>query len=249
MNLSNAVNLAVSIANDNSHGYDQQHRNGPDFDCSSLIAYVLNKSGFPIALDSWTGNLKPQLLACGFKECSKPFKAGDIHLNVEHHVCMSVDSERIVQASINELGTVTGGKTGDQNGNEINIKPYYEYRYGWHYHLRYGGESVIQSLSFETVVKNTLNGVYGNYPERKEAIEKLGFNYQEIQEAVNKALLKSDTGYIDTDINSEIPMKIMDVVENTINGVYGNYPERKTAIEKLGFNYEVIQKLVNERLR
>ena len=32
-----AVTWAVGIANDNSHGYDQADRWGPDYDCSSLV--------------------------------------------------------------------------------------------------------------------------------------------------------------------------------------------------------------------
>lgn len=32
-----AVTWALAIANDNTHGYDQQYRWGPDYDCSSLI--------------------------------------------------------------------------------------------------------------------------------------------------------------------------------------------------------------------
>jgi hypothetical protein len=32
-----AINWAVAIANDDSHGYDQTNRWGPDYDCSSLV--------------------------------------------------------------------------------------------------------------------------------------------------------------------------------------------------------------------
>lgn len=34
-------------------------------------------------------------------------------------------------------------------------------------------------------------------------------------------------------------------VENVINGVYGNYPTRKSKLEGLGFNYEKVQKIVD----
>ena len=33
--ISKAVVFAVNIAYDNLHGYDQTHRNGPNYDCSS----------------------------------------------------------------------------------------------------------------------------------------------------------------------------------------------------------------------
>ena len=32
-----AVDFAVKIAKDDSYGYDQQNRQGPDYDCSSLV--------------------------------------------------------------------------------------------------------------------------------------------------------------------------------------------------------------------
>ena len=35
-----AVQIAVGIANDNSHGYSQTSRRGPDYDCASLVYYL-----------------------------------------------------------------------------------------------------------------------------------------------------------------------------------------------------------------
>ena len=132
-----AVSFMEKIAKDNSHGYDQTHRNGPDYDCSSLVSKAFNEAGFDIKLGSTTSTLYPQLKAEGFKQCSKPWKRGDIHLSVGHHVVVSTDSSNIVHASINEKGTVSGGKTGDQTGKEICTRPYYEHPSGWTYHLRY----------------------------------------------------------------------------------------------------------------
>ena len=133
-----AVAFMERIAADNSHGYDQAHRNGPDYDCSSLVSKALNQAGFDVKVGSTTSNLYEQLKADGFKTCSKPWKRGDIHLSVGHHVVMSTDANNIVHASINEKGTVSGGKTGDQTGREICTRPYYEHPSGWTYHLRYG---------------------------------------------------------------------------------------------------------------
>lgn len=131
-----AVNLIIQIANDDTHGYDQEHRYGPDYDCSSLVAFVLNQAGFPIPTTAYTGNLYQYLTAAGFTECSEPWEAGDVHLKVGSHVCMSVSPTQIAEASINELGTTTGGQTGDQTGQEIWVHDYYTYSGGWTYHLR-----------------------------------------------------------------------------------------------------------------
>ena len=133
-----AVDWAVTIAMDDTHGYDQEHRNGPDYDCSSFVSTALAVAGFDISCFSWTGNMLPQLLACGFTQIplSAERRAGDIFLNVRHHVVMCIDHNQIVQASINEHGGITGGRTGDQTGAEIRVCPFYWYGSGWDYHLR-----------------------------------------------------------------------------------------------------------------
>ena len=134
-----ALNYMVGIANDDTHGYDQENRLGPDFDCSSLIAKALHEAGFKVAVDSWTGNIRKQLLENGFEEIpvNHERKAGDIFLTEGRHIVMCKDDKTIVHASINENGTITGGKTGDQTGNEICIANFYTPSYGWQHHFRY----------------------------------------------------------------------------------------------------------------
>ncbi len=141
----------IAIALDDSHGYSQINRGGsPDFDCSSLVGHALSKAGFNINPNSTTRNLYEQLKRCGFTTCNRPWKKGDIHLAVGHHVCVSSDNEHIVHASIDENGTTKGRKAGDQTGKEICIRKYYNPSYGWSYHLRYteynGSESYNMSL-------------------------------------------------------------------------------------------------------
>lgn len=128
----------IAIALDDSHGYSQINRSGnPDYDCSSLVGHALSKAGFNVNPNSTTRNLYEQLKRCGFTTCNRPWKKGDIHLAVGHHVCVSSDSEHIVHASIDENGTTKGRKAGDQTGKEICIRKYYTPSYGWGYHLRY----------------------------------------------------------------------------------------------------------------
>ena len=137
-NIYAAVDWAVDVANNPAHGYDQEHRNGPDYDCSSFVATALNKGGFDVSPLSWTGNLYDQLLGNGFTvvPLDAPRQLGDVFLNVRHHVVMCVNENQLVQASINEQGGITGGKTGDQTGTEIYVCPFYWYSHGWDYHLR-----------------------------------------------------------------------------------------------------------------
>lgn len=47
--INKAVSFMITTAKDNIHGYDQQHRNGPDYDCSSLVGTALYYAGFAIS--------------------------------------------------------------------------------------------------------------------------------------------------------------------------------------------------------
>lgn len=141
---STAVNYAVSIANDNSHGYDQGSRWGPNYDCSSLVITAYKKAGVPLTC-TYTGNMLSDMLAKGFKNVTSSVNlatgagliAGDVLLNVVHHTAMYIGNGQIVQASSNEHGGVTGGLSGDQTGREISVGPYYNFSSGWNYVLRY----------------------------------------------------------------------------------------------------------------
>lgn len=190
-NIQDAVIYAQEIAYDDTHGYDQENRTGPDYDCSSFVAHCLKKAGFNVDENSWTGNLRKQLLACGFAEIpvKADRKSGDIFLTEGHHVVMCVDSSRIVHASINEKGRALGGKTGDQTGKEICERSFYTPSYGWEYHFRYMPERqyyvVTDGYVFPPVLIAVANGVYGNGDERINALLEMGYDPYTIQKLVN----------------------------------------------------------------
>lgn len=145
-----AVDFAVNVANDNSHGYDQIHRwLNPDVDCSSLVILSYENAGVPVKSKggaTYTGNMKNAFVKCGFEAI--PYKKpmglmkGDVILNEKHHTCLYIGGGKIVQASINEKGKATGGKGGDQTGREVLICNFYEYSKGWDYVLRYKNQEV-----------------------------------------------------------------------------------------------------------
>ena len=65
-----AVQWAVNIANDQSHGYSQASRWGnPDYDCSSFAISAYKAAGVPIdtAKVNYTGNMQ-NLIQYGFKD-------------------------------------------------------------------------------------------------------------------------------------------------------------------------------------
>lgn len=147
-----ACNWAVNIANDNSHGYDQIRRQGPDFDCSSLLINSFEVAGLPVkeAGATYTGNMRAAFVKCGFEAIKyrngMTLIRGDVLLNEKHHTCLYLGDFRIVQASINEKGTTTGGKTGDQTGREIATGAFYTYSKGWDYVLRYHEEQEVEKV-------------------------------------------------------------------------------------------------------
>lgn len=129
-----AIEWALSIANDSSHGYDQSSRWGPNYDCSSFLITVWEKAGVPVKTKgaSYTGNMKSVFLKCGFKDVTgndnvefgmgAGLQRGDILLHEQNHVAMYIGGGQIVQASINERGGITGGQSGDQTGGEIHVR-------------------------------------------------------------------------------------------------------------------------------
>lgn len=136
------VQKIIEIANDDSHGYDQIFRDGkPDFDCSSLVNYCVEFAGIPVSSKgkaTYTGNMLSAFKKCGFVEVDKnDLKRGDILLNKKHHTAIYIGDGKMAQASINEKGTISGGKAGDQTGREIAVVPYKEPSYKWDVVLRY----------------------------------------------------------------------------------------------------------------
>lgn len=215
-----AVDVAIKIANDPAHGYDQTNRLGPDFDCSSFISYCLSEAGFRIARSSWTGNMESQLRAEKFENCTAPWRKGDIHLTPGKHVAMSTDKDHIVHARINELGKTAGGKTGDQSGNEISITSYYNYP--WKLHLRYKeipAENPLWGIAMEVI-----QGKYGDYPKRKDILTAMGYEYRDVQDHVNAILVAKDV----------------------IKGAWGNGEERMKKLMDAGYDYCLVQTYVNK---
>lgn len=147
--IARAVELIKQIAADNSHGYDQVNRWGPDFDCSSLIIWVLQQVGILVksAGATYTGNMRSAFLNCGFEDVTAKvniftganLQAGDVLLNYKSHTAMYIGNGMIAHASLNERGTTTGGMPGDQTGGEICTRSYYNYP--WDCVLRYKEES------------------------------------------------------------------------------------------------------------
>lgn len=149
----------INLANDDVHGYDQIYRWGPDYDCSSAIITAWQQAGVPVKScgATYTGNMKKAFLSCGFADVTGKvnlsngagIKYGDVLLNEANHTAMSLGDGRIVQASINELGGITGGASGDQTGDEIGVRTYYNYP--WDCVLRYAETDKEAALTWRAI--------------------------------------------------------------------------------------------------
>lgn len=153
--IESACDWAINIALDNNHGYDQINRQGPDYDCSSLVINAYEQAGLKIkeAGATYTGNMKNAFVKCGFKALAYrkgiELKRGDILLNEKHHTLLYLGNKKMIQASNNERDGIYGGKPGDQTGREIYIGNFYEYSKGWDYILRYEEDREDQKVNVE----------------------------------------------------------------------------------------------------
>lgn len=119
---------AIDIANDDSHGYSQCNRTGPDYDCSSLVWYALVEgAGFdPGTLGSYPFSTHGEasiLKNAGFKEYTytghASLQPGDILLR-NGHTGIYVGDDQTVEAHMAENGGICG-TAGDQTGHEIDV--------------------------------------------------------------------------------------------------------------------------------
>ena len=128
------VQHAIDIANNNAHGYAQDNRWGPDFDCSSMMYECAYYAGYPVKTTNprYTGSMIGDFTAVGYR-CDvfdgnlNDLEKGDILLNTQHHTCVYIGGGKIAEASINEKGGISGGQPGDQTGREIHIRNVYNY--------------------------------------------------------------------------------------------------------------------------
>lgn len=153
--IESAISFMETIAKDDSHGYSQTNRWGPDYDCSSLVITAWQQAGVSVKTGgaTYTGNMYGVFKKYGFQDVTntinlptgRGLQRGDVLLNKRHHTAMYCGNGKEVEASINELGKAVGGKTGDQTGREILIRSYRNYP--WDYVLRFNESSNERKIS------------------------------------------------------------------------------------------------------
>lgn len=138
-----AISWAIAIANDNSHGYSQSSRWGPDYDCSSLVISAFRNAGVDVGTAVTTRNMRSQFTQHGFQWIpwsqiggTSNLQRGDILLNEQAHTEIYLGGNQNVGAHSNRGYP----QTGDQTGTEVSVSGYYYHP--WDGVLRYMGNDV-----------------------------------------------------------------------------------------------------------
>ena len=155
------LDWAINIANDDSHGYSQCARTGPDYDCSSLVWYSLVE-GAKMDAETLGGYafttyvMGEKLKAVGFTEYEytghQDLLPGDILVFPGDiaagtgHTEIYVGEGKTVGAHIAETGGICG-LAGDQTGGEIDVGPDGGSNWEYYYRLEVSDEQSTDSAN------------------------------------------------------------------------------------------------------
>ena len=141
-----AIDWALAIAADDSHGYSQKTRWGnPNYDCSSLVISAFESAGIPVkeAGAGYTGNMRSAFTRMGFEWIPgnpnvNDLQPGDILLSENSHTELYIGDGMNVGAHGDR-----DGANGDSGGGEISVTKYYSHP--WDGVLRYVGYDSTQA--------------------------------------------------------------------------------------------------------
>ena len=104
---------------------------------------------------------------------------------------------------------------------------------------KYDKEAAKPKKSIDEVAQAVIRGEYGNGRDRREALEKEGYDYNQVQDRVNEILAG----------NTSNKKSIDEVAREVIRGEWGNGQERYDKLTKAGYNYDEVQNRVNQLLK
>ena len=103
----------------------------------------------------------------------------------------------------------------------------------------------VVSKSIGAVAEEVIKGLWGNGNDRKKRLTASGYNYEQVQAAVN-AIVK---GQKPSPAPAPKKKTNEEIAKEVIAGKWGNGAERKSNLENAGYNYSEIQAKVNEKLK
>lgn len=95
------------------------------------------------------------------------------------------------------------------------------------------GTASTPSKSVSEVAKEVLAGSWGNGADRKAKLEAAGYNYDEVQKAVNALC------------NKPTLKPVSEIAKEVLAGKWGNGTDRKNKLTAAGYNYNEVQAAVN----
>ena len=93
--------------------------------------------------------------------------------------------------------------------------------------------------SVDEIAKEVINGKWGNGDARKKALTDAGYDYTAVQTKVN-SLLSGSTASASKSID--------ELAKEVIQGKWGNGQDRVNRLTKAGYDYNAVQKKVNQML-
>lgn len=180
--ITTAMTWALNTAWDNSHGYSQANRWGPDYDCSSFAIEAYQQAGLLLKEHgaNYTGDMYAAFRSCGFADVTRSvdlnsgdgLRFGDVllsHNSAKQHAALYAGNGQVVHARTSEGNT----QTGDQSGNEIRVQPYYG---SWDHVLRYTKEGAAPASPAvkRRILKQGMSG--DDVKELQEKLNKLGYD-------------------------------------------------------------------------
>ncbi len=91
-----------------------------------------------------------------------------------------------------------------------------------------------ETKTADEIAAEVIAGLWGNGDERKAALTAAGYDFSEVQTAVN-ALMSGTT-----------TKSVSEVAKEVVQGLWGNGDARKTALEAAGYDFSEVQAAVNE---
>ncbi|BAH82103.1 peptidoglycan amidohydrolase family protein [Streptococcus dysgalactiae] len=228
--------ISWMVARQGAVSYSMDYRNGPSsYDCSSAIYYALMSAGTISA--GWAVNteyMHDWLIKNGYVLIAENqdwnSQRGDVVIwglrgqsaGAGGHVVMFVDSDNIIHCNYANNGITIN------NYNQTAASAGWMYSYV--YRLATPATTSTAGKSLDTLVKETLAGIYGNGDTRKSA---LGNQYEAVMAVIN--------GKATTTQKS-----IDELAQEVLAGKHGSGEQRKLS---LGSNYDAVQAKVNEMLK
>lgn len=228
--------IAWMAAREGKVTYSMDYRNGPNsYDCSSSIYFALMSAGAISA--GWAINTEYEhdwLIKNGYVLIAEnqdwDAKRGDVFIwgrrgqssGAGGHTGIFVDPDNIIHCNYthNSITVNNYNQTAAASG----------WMYSYVYRLANQSSTSTAGKSLDTLVKETLAGIYGNGDTRKAT---LGNQYEAVMAVINgktSAVEKSDE----------------ELAKEVIAGKHGNGEERKRS---LGSRYDAVQKKVDELLK